>query len=261
MQRISLGASSDRPAPRLRTLKLRHRREEKSRRGVSVVNAAQADKQATQRTEVEHLLKTFSTQKQLEGGVLKIRSLEGKDINNGVALLASAFESTLQSKPTVLVKKLLLQCLTEVPGGVCLVAELSSEGDPNDVEQTLVGIVALSFTPSTREADVPIPCPDSATYLSSMAVAANQRRRGIASHLLMACEELLQAIGGVDIWLHVQMEDQSARSLYTSAGYADQATEPTSFFFKNRPRKILMQKVLREGSNALTWANEEVPES
>jgi hypothetical protein len=68
--------------------------------------------------------------------------------------------------------------------------------------------------------------------------------------------------GGVDIWLHVQMEDQSARSLYTSAGYTDQATEPTSFFFKNRTRKILMQKrVLRDGSNDLTWANEEVLES
>eukprot|EP00976_Prorocentrum_cordatum_P031637 643871-Prorocentrum_minimum.AAC.1 len=50
---------------------------------------------------------------------------EGRDIKGGTALLASAFQTTLQKRPAVMVKKLLLQCLAEVPVGVCLVAELT----------------------------------------------------------------------------------------------------------------------------------------
>jgi ribosomal protein S18 acetylase RimI-like enzyme len=86
------------------------------------------------------------------------------------------------------VKKLLLDLLDR-SACVCLLADYAA-GDGTKTER--VGIVSLSFAAYSREENMTDAPPPDATYLSNMAVDLAFRRRGVATTLLAACDEVVR---------------------------------------------------------------------
>lgn len=62
--------------------------------------------------------------------------------------------------------------------------------------------------------------PHSILYLTEVAVSPNARRRGIGSRLLEAIEELAEARNVETLYLHVDVTNAAAISLYEKAGYS-----------------------------------------
>jgi GNAT superfamily N-acetyltransferase len=81
-----------------------------------------------------------------------------------------------------------------------------------DVEEP-VGHAHLDWRPSPPE-------------LQNVFVAESHRRRGIASKLSLAAEELVRSRGLPTIALDVDVENAAARSLYAKLGYRPAGTPP-----------------------------------
>jgi ribosomal protein S18 acetylase RimI-like enzyme len=83
-------------------------------------------------------------------------------------------------------------------------------------------------------------------YISNLAVNAAYRRRGIARQLLQACENLALEWGHRELYLHVLENNQSARSLYSQAGYRLRRIEAgLGYLLLNQPRQFFLCKKLR----------------
>jgi GNAT superfamily N-acetyltransferase len=81
------------------------------------------------------------------------------------------------------------------------------------------------------EGDVPVghACLDSRTYppqLQDVHVPEEHRRRGIATQLSLAAEELVRSRGHRRIALDVDEENASARALYEKLGYREAGAPP-----------------------------------
>lgn len=80
-------------------------------------------------------------------------------------------------------------------------------------------------------------------YISNLAVGENYRRQGIASKLLVSCEQVALRWGFRDLYLHVLENNQQARRLYFECGYRLCRVESSYInLLLNRPRRLLMHK-------------------
>jgi ribosomal protein S18 acetylase RimI-like enzyme len=82
-------------------------------------------------------------------------------------------------------------------------------------------------------------------YLSNLAVANQERRRGVASQLLRHCETTAKGWGFGAVYLHVMEDNAGARRLYGRAGYRVCGTEPSiGHLLFGQPRRLMLQKIL-----------------
>lgn len=126
------------------------------------------------------------------------------------------------------------------PHHVCLVAV-----DTNSTANNLVGTVELGV----RFADSWIQVGRSFPYLSNLAVHPKYRRHGVASGLLISCQQVSQEWGFQDLYLHVLENNYQARQLYFKLGYRVHQVESNwNTFLLGRSRQILLHKHLRADS-------------
>jgi ribosomal protein S18 acetylase RimI-like enzyme len=83
-------------------------------------------------------------------------------------------------------------------------------------------------------------------YLSNLAIDPVHRRHGVASSLLLSCEQISQTWGFEDLYLHVLENNCQARQLYFKLGYQVHKVEsPGNMFFLNPSRQIFLHKSLK----------------
>ncbi|MEA5504591.1 GNAT family N-acetyltransferase [Halotia wernerae UHCC 0503] len=122
------------------------------------------------------------------------------------------------------------------PHQVCLVAV-----DITGTTSKLVGTVELGvrFTDSWIQVGRSFP------YLSNLAVNPKYRRHGVASGLLISCQQVSQEWGFHDLYLHVLENNYQARQLYFKLGYkVDKIESNWNPFLIRRSRQILLHKHL-----------------
>lgn len=126
--------------------------------------------------------------------------------------------------------------LSPAPHHICLVAVDTTTNEAN----TLVGTVEMGMRLGdswTRDKNF--------LYLSNLAVHPKYRRHGVASRLLMGCEEVSKDWGFYDLYLHVLENNSQARQLYFKLGYKVCSIEShLNSFFLRRSRQILLHKHL-----------------
>ena len=126
------------------------------------------------------------------------------------------------------------------PHHVCLVAV-----DTTTAANKLIGTVELGV----RFADSWIQVGKSFPYLSNLAVHPQYRRYGVASRLLISCQQVSQEWGFQDLYLHVLENNYQARQLYLKLGYRVHKVESNwNTFFVRRSRQILLRKNLKVDS-------------
>lgn len=82
-------------------------------------------------------------------------------------------------------------------------------------------------------------------YLSNLAVANQDRRRGVASQLLRHCEDQAQRWKFTAIYLHVMEDNAAARRVYSRLGYQVCGIEPSiGHFLLGTPRRLMLEKRL-----------------
>lgn len=123
------------------------------------------------------------------------------------------------------------------PHQVCLVAVDTSINGTNQI----LGTVEIGMRFSNSWVNVRKCFP----YLSNLAVHPKYRRYGLASNLLISCEQVCQDWGFEDLYLHVLENNYQARRLYFKLGYRIQKVESNwdSFFFHSS-RQMLLHKHL-----------------
>lgn len=98
------------------------------------------------------------------------------------------------------------------------------------------------------QAKLPPPLPSDVplrAYISNMAVAPSQRRRGVARALLAAGDRLAQRWGQDSVWLHVADVNSNAIALYRGAGFTARGRRPSLLGWLVQPwRETLMMKPL-----------------
>ncbi|MBK1990806.1 GNAT family N-acetyltransferase [Sphaerospermopsis aphanizomenoides BCCUSP55] len=126
---------------------------------------------------------------------------------------------------------------SKTPHQVCLVAIDNSISGTNQI----LGTVELSVRFGDSWANVHKSFP----YLSNLAIAPKYRRYGLASSLLITCEQICQDWGFQDLYLHVLENNHQARQLYFKLGYRVHKVESDwhTFFF-NPSRLIFLHKRL-----------------
>ncbi|HIK11760.1 MAG TPA: GNAT family N-acetyltransferase [Oscillatoriaceae cyanobacterium M33_DOE_052] len=122
----------------------------------------------------------------------------------------------------------------------CLVSVLRRSVAVSDLsEETVVGTVEIGV----RSLELWTPGSSPHIYLSNLAVAPAYRRQGVASQLLIACEEIARQWGAHDLYLHVLQNNRSARRLYFNLGYRLHRVEPSLIdWFLHRPKRLLLRK-------------------
>ncbi|BAZ80334.1 MAG: GNAT family N-acetyltransferase [Sphaerospermopsis kisseleviana] len=127
------------------------------------------------------------------------------------------------------------------PHHVCLVAvDISTTGT-----HQILGTVELGVRFSDSWTNIQKSYP----YLSNLAVHPQYRRYGLASSLLISCEQVCQDWGFEDLYLHVLENNYQARQLYFKLGYRVHGVESNwnSFFFYPS-RQIFLHKHLTPDS-------------
>ncbi|MTJ14837.1 GNAT family N-acetyltransferase [Anabaena sp. UHCC 0187] len=120
------------------------------------------------------------------------------------------------------------------PHHVCLVAV-----DAATKDHPIMGTIEMSVRLSDSWASVNHGFP----YLSNLAVHPSYRRLGIASSLLIRCEQISQVWGFQDLYLDVLENNHQARQLYFKLAYRVYKVEsPWNALFLNRSRQILLHK-------------------
>jgi ribosomal protein S18 acetylase RimI-like enzyme len=125
------------------------------------------------------------------------------------------------------------------PRQVCLVAVDTSLNGNNKVLATIE--ISLRFRDNWTNVRQCFP------YLSNLAVHPQYRRYGLASSLLLSCEQICLDWGFKDLYLHVLENNHQARQLYCKLGYRVQKFEYQwhSFFFHSS-RQIFLHKHLSQ---------------
>ena len=86
--------------------------------------------------------------------------------------------------------------------------------DPNGDPAAIVGSVEVTLQKLNLSCQ-----PTSYAYLSSLTVAYDYRRLGVAQQLIQACERQVGLWNQSDLYLHVLGENVAARRLYLQLGY------------------------------------------
>jgi len=86
-------------------------------------------------------------------------------------------------------------------------------------------------------------------YIQTIEVHPGSRRRGIAAELLNHAEDSARAAGAAAIWLHVDVENPGAISLYESRGYARKGREE-HFYARHRPAFVYAKQLSGIGNPA-----------
>jgi ribosomal protein S18 acetylase RimI-like enzyme len=89
----------------------------------------------------------------------------------------------------------------------------------------LVGVAEVSLPGGARFGSEKFEpkAPADAPYVSDVAVAPNQRGRGIGKSLLRACEAAVVAKGCAAMYLHTKVDNDDALALFEKGGYAEPA--------------------------------------
>lgn len=96
--------------------------------------------------------------------------------------------------------------------------------------------------------------PQDRPYLCNMAVAAEHRGRGLGTRIMAAAEELVQALGESEIYLHVRVQDEGAARLYRRAGFKVVLEDAFWLVLLGMDRRRLLRKRLAwpgEGAGGL----------
>lgn len=125
---------------------------------------------------------------------------------------------------------------------------IDSFSDPSELgpgrKTRLVGLTYVSLSPDSRPIFPNAQPPNSAAYLSSMAVDAKYRRQGIARMLIEVCEELCCAVNVKQLTLHAWSNDPIAQNCYQSCNFTFAKNRNASFIpiWKSNKTRLLMQK-------------------
>lgn len=125
----------------------------------------------------------------------------------------------------------------------CLVAKMTSANYHQDAqsnsESLIVGTIEVALRSALWSTSPQYP------YISNLAVAQNYRRLGIASQLLIACEQAALDWGYQETQLHVLDRNESAKQLYCQNGYQISQIEPNwgNLWFDYSPR-LLLKKII-----------------
>ncbi|MBD2173279.1 GNAT family N-acetyltransferase [Nostoc sp. PCC 7120 = FACHB-418] len=125
--------------------------------------------------------------------------------------------------------------LSPTPHHLCLVAvETTNNGVDRLVGTVEVGVRFSDYWTQTGK---------SFPYLSNLAVHPQYRRHGVASKLLVKCEQVSQEWGFQNLYLHVLENNYQARQLYFKLGYQVHKIDShwNSFLFR-RSQHILLHK-------------------
>lgn len=89
----------------------------------------------------------------------------------------------------------------------------------------LVGVAEVSLPGGSRFGAEKLEpkAPADAPYISDVAVAPDQRGRGIGKSLLRSCEAAMVARGHGKMYLHTKVDNEGAQALFTGAGYEEPA--------------------------------------
>ncbi|NER38071.1 MAG: GNAT family N-acetyltransferase [Oscillatoria sp. SIO1A7] len=125
---------------------------------------------------------------------------------------------------------------------ICLVAiALPTSESSQEVSSPAVGVVEMSLRPHSSWTTS---C-SQYLYLSNLAVSPPYRRQGVASQLLLACEEYAANWGFSELYLHVLENNREGRRLYFKAGYRLHRAEPILMLgLFPKPKRLLLRKCL-----------------
>lgn len=127
-------------------------------------------------------------------------------------------------------------CLVAVEGAVNIATEGCCHGASN-IAGT-VEMVLRSTDPFARTTGRYL-------YLSNLAVRPTYRRQGVASQLLLSCEQVALEWGFQDLYLHVLENNHQARQLYFKLGYRLYKVDSSwNAWLLGRPRQLLLHKRL-----------------
>lgn len=134
------------------------------------------------------------------------------------------------------------------PHYTCLVAVESDRSGSMELSKGVAGTVEMGLRSPSLWQDTP----SSSTsrhhrelYISNLAVKATSRRRGVATALLHACEQMALSWGFQHLYLHVLENNHQARRLYYRVGYRLHRVEWSwECWILGKPRKLLLHKHL-----------------
>jgi len=127
--------------------------------------------------------------------------------------------------------------LSSSPHHICLVAVNTLV----DGTHQLLGTVEMGV----RVSDIWTQTDRRFLYLSNLAVHPEYRRHGVASKLLISCEQVSREWGFQDLYLHVLENNYQARQLYFKQGYQVHRVESDfNVFLFRQSRQILLHKHL-----------------
>lgn len=174
----------------------------------------------------------------------QVRAVTSADLRYVAQIIAESFHSqnglwgwTFPLLRLGIYEDLKHRLLSSSPHHVCLVAVNTHS---NGVDQ-LVGTVEMGV----RVNDPWTQVGRNFLYLSNLAVDPQYRRHGVASKLLVSCEQVSQEWGFHDIYLHVLEHNYQARQLYLKLGYQVHSVESNlNILFLRRSRQLFLHKHL-----------------
>jgi ribosomal protein S18 acetylase RimI-like enzyme len=126
-----------------------------------------------------------------------------------------------------------------MPNYTCLVA-LKPPNKLTGEEEKIVGTVELSVrTAHYWHLKKKYP------YIANLAVSNSYRRKGVATKLILKCEQISYSWGFKQINLHVLEDNEKAKNLYLRNGYNINHIDSNLYSWLTRnPRRLFLQKSL-----------------
>ena len=184
------------------------------------------------------------------GKQLKVEPLTAVTINQASVVITRAFAASPQYIPIDECKTYCNDMLSKdgaegiifvgaiLPGPDC-VADADAARPPR-----VVATASLSFCDTSRESFKSLKPPEDAPYLCNIAVDPSFRRKGIARRMLTHVEDYCRQHGWGQVYLHVRLGDDAARSLYDTSGYKEVASDSWLIKLQNRTPNALLCKQL-----------------
>jgi len=142
----------------------------------------------------------------------RIRTADYTDLEHVVNLRVDVFYPELRGVQSFHDKILSKLCVRREKGAQCLLAE-SDDG-------TLLGTIEFSPSDFTETSMQDIGYARK-LYLMDLAVQPSARRAGVATRLLDSVQELARIHDFRDVYLHVEVGNDSARLLYAKNGFSE----------------------------------------
>ena len=121
----------------------------------------------------------------------------------------------------------------------CIIAE-KKNAHSTDCRNKIIGTVELSFKKLHG-----FGCRTKMPYIANLAVNESYRRQGIASQLLLKCEQIAKSNGFERVYLHVLAENKMAQKLYSHNGYTIEQVETDlySLFVPSKRRLLFVKSI------------------